>query len=112
MKADLDLRHERDAIPGRALAMVVAGGAVAILVAVIVVEMLGGSVPIAGPPPPRERSYVEAHEYRLETDAEQQRRAADAHLRSSGWIDRAHLRIHVPIDVATKLYLDEEAAKP
>ncbi|MBZ0237067.1 MAG: hypothetical protein K8M05_32355 [Deltaproteobacteria bacterium] len=105
-------RKRRDVVPGGVLALLGVATVAIIAITIGVVDLLGGAVSTAAPPPPRERSAVEVHDFGLETDAERERREAGQRLRSWGWIDRNTGRIHVPLDVAVELYLNEQERAP
>ena len=50
---------------------------------------------------------IETRPFELPTEAEQLARDAQARLRSYGWVDRDRGLVHVPLDVAIELYLQE-----
>jgi hypothetical protein len=110
----MDLRQDPDRVPGR---LVLAGGLVVIatiIVSVLAVVALteGWRGRLASNPGdgwesrvPVEVSHVESGPYARPTDAERDASTAHRRLGSYGWVDRAHGRIHVPVDVAMDLML-------
>lgn len=57
----------------------------------------------------RASAQIEAVPFVAPTDSELETRRADAQLRTYGWVDRNRGVIHVPLEVATELYLAEPA---
>lgn len=106
----LDIEQARDRIPRRLVrlsALVIVVG----IVASIGATLLLGGVSYLGeerrvPKGPRQ---IEAAQFEVPTEAEQTRAAVAARLRSYGWVDRRAGLVHVPLDVAIRLYLAEAA---
>ena len=73
-----------------------------------------GQVPLEmAPPQVREDvSHVEAQVFARETAAERSARQARARLYSYGWVDRQRGIVHVPVEAAMRLYLDERKKQP
>jgi hypothetical protein len=66
---------------------------------------LGEVMRVDSRPPAR----LDVQLFELGTEAERLSRLADERLRSYGWIDRGRGLVHVPLDVAIELYLEERA---
>jgi hypothetical protein len=61
---------------------------------------------------PEQASQVESHVFRLQTAAERGAHAAHIRLQRYGWVDRSKRRVHLPLSVATELYLAEPGVQP
>jgi len=115
----IDVRQETDRIPGRPLGYIAAGVVASILLAAVVVIVIEALAPyttrgLQTKMPggiPRDVGHVEAFLYQVPTDAERQKAEALVRLSTWGWTDRAARRIHVPLTVATRLYLEELAGE-
>jgi hypothetical protein len=113
-----ELRQDPDRVPGRVLWV---GGAHAVLVIVASVAVVVGLAfvwrgrVVSNPGGAWEErvpagvSHVASAPYDRTSESEREARAAHERLSTYGWVDRANRRIHVPIDVATELYLQEGA---
>jgi hypothetical protein len=55
----------------------------------------------------RASAQIETATFAAPTDSELETRRAVTHLRNYGWVDRGRGVIHVPLQVATELYLAE-----
>jgi hypothetical protein len=111
----IDLHQDPDRVPGR----VVLIGALVVIMTIVasalaVVALTEGWRGRLGSNPggaswesrvPAEVSHVEAAPFVRASDAERDAEEARLRLRSYGWVDRAHGRVHVPIDVAMDLLL-------
>lgn len=104
----IHIEQEPDRVPSRPIRVSV------IVIAIAIAGSIGAVVLLAGPdlgevvrprvaPPER----IDTQVFPLETPAEHARFDADVRLHAYGWVDRAHGIVHVPLDVATDLYLQE-----
>ena len=57
-------------------------------------------------------SQIEALTFARETAAERNMREQRTHLKSYGWVNRERGIVHVPVDVAMRLYLEEQRKQP
>jgi hypothetical protein len=102
----IHIDQEPDRVPRRTLevsAVVIAIGIIASVVATVLVAGadLDEVKPIHTKPPAR----FDMQPFELPLDAEIIRAANTASLQTYGWTDRAHDVIHIPIAVATELYI-------
>lgn len=105
-----DIRQERDRV-SRSLVVLAA-----VLVAAISAIYVAVSWALTSAPPgaevdrlPGELGVIEAARWEIETRAEVQAREDRARLNSYGWMDRDGGIIHIPIDRAIELYLQDRA---
>jgi hypothetical protein len=112
----IELRQDPDRVPGRRMALsgLIVLAVIVGSVVVVVLLTLAWRGRLASNPGrgilweeriPQDRSHVETAIFGRPTDAELDARAARQRLGSYGWVDPAHGRVHVPIDVAMDRYL-------
>jgi hypothetical protein len=96
------LHQERDDIAARPLLLSTVVVLAAIALSLGVVALLdGGRTTQIDKQTPAASPFPSSQPIRSERDR----------LRPYGWVDRAHGVVHVPIDVAAKLYLEERARR-
>jgi hypothetical protein len=112
----IDVRQDPDHVPGRVVVLAAAVVIATIAVSVVAVALMttGWRDQLRSNPQgagweeriPADVSHVEAAAFGRATDAERDAVAARLELTRYGWNDRARGRVHVPIDVAMRLYLE------
>jgi len=106
----IEIEQEPDRVPSRPIRASV------IVIAIAIVCSIGAVVLLAGPdlgevvhprvePPER----IDTQLFPLETPAEHARFDADVRLHAYGWADRSRGLVHIPLDVAAEIYLQEHA---
>jgi hypothetical protein len=109
----IPIRQEPERIPRGLIRISAIAIAIAIAASVAVTVLLArGSLgevmrPEALQAAPRAR--IDARLFTTEAEAERIWRLADERLRSYGWVDRGRGVVHVPLDLAAELYLEERA---
>jgi hypothetical protein len=106
----IPIEQEPDRVPRgvvRISAVVVAAGIAASVGATLLLARGSLGEVLRAPPAPPAR--IDVRLFGLETEAERQYRLADERLRRYGWVDRGRGLVHVPLDVAIELYLEERA---
>jgi hypothetical protein len=104
------IEQEPDIVPRRPLTVAAIAIAVGIAVSAIVAVLLGGRyIPSRGDPALAPR--IDRELFEIPTGAERDARAAEARLRRYGWVDRERRIVHVPLDVATEMYLKARGSR-
>ena len=104
----IEIEQEPDRVPPRVIRLS------ALVIAIAIGCSIGAVVLLAGPdlgevahpdvdPPER----IDTQVFPLETPAEHARFDADVRLHAYGWADRARGLVHIPLDVAAEIYLQE-----
>ncbi len=114
----MDVRQDPDRVPGRLVVVAAIVVVVTIAVSVVAVVLMTGELrgKLRSNPQgaaweehiPAQVGHVESAPFGDATDAEREALAAREHLASFGWVDRTRGRVHVPIDVAMDLYLQQQ----
>jgi hypothetical protein len=112
--------QEPDVLPGRAITGVGLGVVLATALGVVSVVAIGRCrsrelgelgehwVPMVRPQiTGADINAIETAPFSVEAQGLDEHRREDARLRAYGWIDRAHHIVHVPIDVAIELYVQQ-----
>jgi hypothetical protein len=106
----IPIEQEPDRVPRGLVRISAAAVAIAIAASVGAVLLLArgvvGEVVRVDPRPP---ARIDVQLFDLPTEAERLQRRAEARLQRYGWIDRGRGIVHVPLDVAIELYLQERA---
>lgn len=110
--------QEPDVLPGRAITGVGLGVVLATALGVVSVFAIGRCrsrelgedwVPTVRPQiTGADVNAIETAPFSVEAQGLDEHRREDARLGAYGWIDRAHHIVHVPIDVAIELYVQQQ----
>ena len=104
------IQQEPDRVPRGLVRVSAVAVAVAIAASVGAVLLLGrGGLGEMGRVDSRPPENLDVELFQLEAPGERMRRLGDDRLGRYGWVDRARGLVHVPLDVAIELYLQERA---
>ena len=105
----IEIEQEPDRVPARPIRASVIIIAVAIAASIGAVVLLVPDLGEVAHPDVDPPERIDTQVFPLETPAEHARFDADVRLHAYGWADRAHGLVHIPLDVAAEIYVQEHA---